>query len=149
MREYNFQVGDTGRLTDASRQIMANVIATFAGKWIKIRVWEEQESASDKQRKYYFAVIVSKFIQHFAEKNRHFSKDDMHASLMCTIGGFNKPFVNALTGEEQEDRLSWNDLSKKQAEGYFTLCRKDAAERGFNCPEPNEPEAIWLMDNYR
>ena len=137
------------KLVDASRQIIANVISTFAGKWIKIRVWEAEEAASNKQRKYYFAVIVHKFIQHYKEQGADYTKRIMHNSLMCAVGGFNKPFVNALTGEEQELRISYNDLSVKQAEGYHTLCRKRAAELGFNIPEPNEPEAIWLVDNYK
>jgi len=149
MREYNFMVPDTGKLTNDTRQIMANAIARFAGKWIKIKVWEAEESPSDKQRKYYFAVIVHKFMQFYKEKGAVHSKAVMHNSLMRAVGGFNKPYVNALTGEEQESRLSYNDLSVKQAEGYHTLCRMRAAEYGFDIPEPNEPEAIRLMDNYR
>ena len=58
MREYNFMVHENGKLTDASRQIMANVISTFAGKWIKISVAERKEKRSLNQNDYYWGVIV-------------------------------------------------------------------------------------------
>jgi hypothetical protein len=144
MQPLNAVVSPEGKLPPYISKLAGERIAALSGKHIKIKIWAAEETPSDKQRKYYFAVIVHKFCQHYAG----YSKDDMHNSLMRAVGGFNKPFVNALTGEEDEDRLSWNDLSVKQAEGYMTLCRKRAAEKGFNVPEPHEDEAKWLMDNY-
>jgi hypothetical protein len=152
MREYSFFVDKNGVIPEYARKQCATEIAKRPEKHIKIKIWEAEETPSDRQRKYYFAVVVHKYCQHFINnesgKYSKEEKDAMHNSLMRTIGGFNKPFVNVITGEEDEGRLSWNDLSKTQAEGYMTLCRKRAAEKGFNVPEPHEDEAIWLMDNY-
>lgn len=58
MKTYSFQVQDNGKLTDASRQIMANIIATLAGKRIKISVSEWKEKRSLDQNALYWAAIV-------------------------------------------------------------------------------------------
>lgn len=138
MRNFSFQVQDNGRITDDSRQVMANVIAGMAGKRIKIGVSEWKESSSDKQRKYYFSVIVPAYIVYFGARGKFFDKDQMHDSLMRSVGGFSNPYVNPFTGEPDAGRLSYNDLTTAQCEGYHTLCRQWAAEHDFQIPEPNE-----------
>jgi hypothetical protein len=138
MKSFSFQVGDDGKLTDGSRRIMANVIASMPGKRIKIAVSEWKESSSDKQRKYYFSVIVPAFIEHFAKQGKVFDKDQMHDSMMRAVGGFSNPYVNPFNGEPDAGRLSYNDLTTAQCEGYHTLCLKWGAENGFQIPMPNE-----------
>jgi len=138
MKSFSFFVPDSGRLTDDSRLIMANVIATMAGKRIKIAVSEWKESSSDRQRKYYFSVIVPAFIVYFGSQGKFFDKDQMHDSMMRFIGGFSNPYVNPFTGEPDAGRLSYNDLTTAQCEGYHTLCRQWAAANQFDIPEPNE-----------
>lgn len=149
MQPLNAVVSLEGKLPPYISKLAGERIAALAGKHIKIKIWEAEESPSDKQRKYYFAVIVHKFCQYLNEHGGNYSKEEMHDSLMRTVGGFNKPFINAFTGEEQHLRISYNDIGIKGAESYHTLCRKKAAELGFDVPEPHEDEAKWLMDNYK
>jgi hypothetical protein len=134
----SFYVGDDGKLTEDSRKTCANKIASFAGKKIHITIEESVEFSSESQREYYFAVIVPAFAQHFASKGQIFDKDQMHDSMMRGVGGFSNPYVNPFTGEPDGGRKSYTRLTKTQAEGYHTLCRKWAAENGFDVPEPNE-----------
>ena len=146
MKTFSFQVGDNGKLTDVSRQIMANIIATLPGKRIKISVSEWKESSSDRQRRYYFKVIVEGFIDYFANRPENpmiFDKKTMHDQLMRAVGGFSNPYVNGFTGEPDAGRISYNDLSTAQCEGYHTLCRMEAAKRKFTILEPNENENYY------
>lgn len=146
MKSFSFFVPDTGRLTDASRQIMANVIATMAGKRIKIAVSEWKESSSDRQRRYYFKIIVQGFMDYFANRPENpmtFEKKIMHDQLMRAVGGFSNPYVNGFTGEPDAGRMSYNDLTTAQCEGYHHLCRMEAAKRGFQILEPNENENYY------
>lgn len=138
MKTYSFQVQDNGQITTDSRQIMANVIAGMASKRIKIAVSEWKESSSERQRRYYFKVIVEAFIEYFSKVGKVFNKEQMHDSMMRSIGGFANPYVNPFSGEPDAGRLSYNDLTTAQAEGYHTLCRQWAAEHDFQIPEPNE-----------
>ena len=135
MREFFFKVLDNGKLPDGIKKTLANVIPTYAGKYMKLTIEEKRESPSDRQRRYYFKVIVPAFMKHF---DNGLNKDQMHDSMMRVIGGFNNAYVNPFTGEEDAGRKSYNDLTSAQAEGYHTLCRKWAAENGFDIPEPNE-----------
>ncbi len=144
MRSFSFHTDETGKLTDESRRIVGNYISTIKGKRIKITVSEFKESSSDKQRKYYFSVIVPAFIEHFAKEGKVFDKDQMHDSMMRAVGGFSNPYVNPFTGEPDAGRLSYNDLTTTQCEGYHTLCLKWGAENGFQIPMPNE--AIYQED---
>lgn len=138
MREFFFMVLESGKLPEGIKHTLARVIPEYAGKYVRLTLEEKQESPSDKQRRYYFGVIVEAYIEHFKANGKILDKDQMHDSMMKTIGGFNNAFVDPFTGEPDEGRLSINDLTKAQAEGYFTLCRKWAAENGFDIPEPNE-----------
>lgn len=140
MNPLNFMVQDDGKLTDGSRQVCANVISSFAGKHITIEIAEKKDTSSSRQRRYYFGVIVPAFQQYFADQGTEYDKDNLHDSMMRNIGGFNNPFVNPFTGEPDEGRKSYNDLTKAQTEGFHTLCRKWLAEKGVDCPEPNEAE---------
>ena len=131
-----FKMLDTGKMPSGIKETLANILPKFAGKEMEMTIIEAKQSASAKQRRYYFGVIVPAFQEYFAEQN--YDKDNLHDSMMRNIGGFNNPFVNPFTGEPDEGRKSYNDLTKAQAEGYHTLCRKWLAEKGIDCPEPNE-----------
>jgi len=132
------QILDDGRLPDGIKHSLATLLPSYAGKKINFTIEETKDTASDKQRRYYFGVVVPAYQQYFKEKGQSFDKDNMHDAMMKSIGGFNNPFVNPFTGEPDDGRKSYNDLTKAQAEGYHTLCRKWAAEHGFDIPEPNE-----------
>lgn len=129
-------LGEGGRLPDATKQDLASILPNYAGKEVSISIEERGNKISDKQRRYYFKVIVSGFMSHF----KGYSKDEMHSALMKTVGGFNNPFVNPFTGGPDESRKSLRDVTRSQAEGYFTLCRKRGAELGLNIREPNEED---------
>ncbi len=145
MKTLTFRVLDSGRIPEGTRHTLSLLFPAYAGKVLRLSISEAKETASDKQRRYYFGVIVEAFVDYFQSQGKSYTKDQMHDSMMRSIGGFNNPFVNPFTGEPDEGRLSYNDLTTAQAEGYHTLCLKQGAEYGFQIPLPNEVdyEAIY------
>ena len=130
------KLSDDGKLPIGTKEALAVIFPRYSGKEISIAIEERGNKISDKQRKYYFKVIVAGFMEHF----KGHSKDEMHSALMKSVGGFNNPFVNPFTGEPDESRKSLRDITRSQAEGYFTLCRKRGAELGLDIREPNETD---------
>lgn len=138
MQPINAVVSPEGKLPPYVSKLAQERISALAGRHIKIKIWEAQKTASESQREYYFAVIVPAYVNHFALEGKRFDKEQMHDSMMRFIGGFSNPYVNPFTGEPDAGRLSYNDLTVAQCEGYHTLCRKWAAENGFDIPEPSQ-----------
>lgn len=138
MTTLTFCLLETGRLPQGIKETLARIFPALAGKKIRLIIEEDGETSSDKQRRYCRGVIVPAFMDYFAKQGKHFDNDTMHDQMMRVIGGFSNPYVNAFTGEPDEGRLSYNKLTKAQTEGYHTLCRKWAAEKNFDIPEPNE-----------
>lgn len=133
-----FKVLEGGKLPDGIKQNLLTLLPPLAGKEVYLTLEEKRDTSSHKQRRYYFGVIVPAFQQYFAGLGQNYDKDNLHDSMMRNIGGFNNPFVNPFTGEPDEGRKSYNDLTRAQAEGFHTICRKWLAEKGVDCPEPNE-----------
>lgn len=143
MAQFTFYVTESGRLPQGIASTLTARLKELAGKKCTIKLEEASSSTSDKQRRYYFGVIVEDFIKYFISQHQHFTKEQMHDSMMRSIGGFNKPFVNPFTGEPDDGRISYNDLTTAQAEGYHTLCLKWAAEKGFQIALPHEDLTMY------
>ena len=131
-------MGKDGVIPVYGRELCARTIASFAGQHIHITIEAAKEYSSDNQRRYYFDVIVGAYLEHFAKKKEFYTKDDMHDIMMRSVGGFSNPYVNPITGEPDQGRMSYNKLLKTQTEGYHTMCRAWASTKGFDIPEPNE-----------
>lgn len=132
MREYNFMVPDNGKLTDGARQIMANVIATFAGKHIRITVAEKKEKRSLDQNAYYRGVVLPHVRRVMFECGDARSLDDWHEVLLLSFS----PLVNvtALNGDsvllpERTHKMSVEDMAK-----FITLVSAEMAMRGEPVP---------------
>jgi hypothetical protein len=140
-----FVDGD-GKPNEQIRNAVRDRFAELDGEPITLEINPCKETTSDKQRRYYFKIVVPAFIKHFAERKEsplRFDTDTMHDQMMRAVGGFSNPYVNAFTGEPDAGRISYNKLTTAQCEGYHTLCRKWAAENKFNVPEPNENENYY------
>ncbi len=148
-REWTTQITNAGHLPGQMHRAFDDLIRSLAGKLITIRV-SSAETSSASQRKYYFGVIVKAYVAHFAAKGKYYDKDDMHDMMMRAVGGFSNHYVNPFTGEPDCGRMSYNKLTKAQAEGYHTLCRQWAAEAkpSFDIPEPNEIPISAYEDNH-
>lgn len=130
-----------GMLSAKTMQMLNEYLAEHEGNHAEITIRidnAEKSSASSRQRRYYFGVIVPAYIDYFRGQGQAYDKDQMHDSMMRYVGGFNNPFVNPFTGLPDEGRKSYNDLTMPQAEGYHVLCLKWGAEHGFQIPMPNE-----------
>lgn len=143
MTTLTFQITSEGRLPDGIRSTLARVIPTYIGKTVELILNEYRPKSSDKQRAYYFSVIIKAFQDYFHKKGTWYDTDDLHDMMMREIGGFKNPYVNPFTGEPDSGRTSYKKLTKPQCEGYHILCRQWLAEHGVDCPEPNEPPCAF------
>lgn len=137
---FNFVVGNDGILPVYGRELCARTIAKFAGQYIHITIEPAKEYSSDSQRRYYFDVIVGAYMEYFAKQKQFYTKDEMHDIMMRSVGGFSNPYVNPITGEPDQGRISYNKLTKGQAEGYHELARAWLATKGVQIPLPKEKE---------
>lgn len=139
MKDFPCYVDARGVLPPYVSDRAKNLIKELAGKKIYITIDEYSVKSSNEQRRYYFGVIVRDCVKYFAvEEKKVFTKEQMHDSMMRYIGGFSNPYVSPFSGEPDAGRVSYNDLTTAQAEGYHTLCLKWAAGKGFQIALPNE-----------
>lgn len=138
MRPLFFKVLEGGKLPEGIKQNLLTLLPPLAGKEVYLTIEEKKDTSSDRQRRYYFGVIVPAYQEYFAGLGQHYDKDNLHDAMMRNIGGFNNPFVNPFTGDEDQGRMSYNELAKIQVEGYHELCRVWLAEKGIQIPLPNE-----------
>lgn len=131
-------VESTGRLPTMLGERVRDVLKLLAGKPIHFVIEDQKRYSTNPQRQYYFAVIVTQFQQYFAAQGQWFDKDTLHEMMMTGIGNLWKEEPDPFTETIIKKRRSYNSLSTVEAENYHTLCRADAARRGFDIPEPNE-----------
>lgn len=148
MPTLTFCMTEEGKLPIGIKESLARMLPAYAGKKMRMVIEEYKETTSDKQRRYYFGVIVKAYHRHFALQGRHIEERQLHDTMMRHVGGFNNAFVDPFTGCPDSGRLSYNDLTKAQAEGYHTLCRQWAAEANppFDIPEPHEYTYLQYME---
>lgn len=132
MREYNFMVGDNGKLSDASRQIMANVISTFAGKWIKIAVSERKEKRSLDQNSYYWGVIVPHVRKVRFESGDPLTAEQVHEDLLAQFAP--SVTMKRLDGAIYTRPMRSKEMSVAEMATYITAITETMAAFGEPVP---------------
>jgi hypothetical protein len=125
----HFPAKERLRLSDAMRRM--------EGRRVAVKLYEPEAHSSNPQRRYYFSVIVQRYLEAFREAGNVMDKDEMHLWLKQEVG---KLWKEVLSPDATRSRVlrSYRDLSTKEAEDYHTLCRARGAELGIDIPEPNE-----------
>lgn len=138
MSSWTFTVTPEGKLPIGIKETLLRVIPTLAGKRMTMSLNIAKKYSSDPQRAYYFGVIVPR-IQGLllTQGGKYIDDDDIHSWLMWNVGKWVKE-KDMGRGEKMLLRRSYTDLSTVEAEEHHTKCRKWAAERGCDIPEPNE-----------
>lgn len=132
MKSFSFQVQDNGKLTDASRQIMANIIATLAGKRIKISVSEWKEKRSLDQNALYWAAIVPHVRKVRFDNGDPLTIEQVHEDLLEQFA----PAVEAkrLDGTVYTRPMRSKEMSVGQMAEYITAITACMAEFGYPVP---------------
>ncbi len=138
--EASLIVDQTGRLPLKLGERVRDVLKALAGKPIHFVIEDQKRYSTNPQRQYYFGVIVTQFQEYFSSHGMWYDKDDLHDMMMKEIVKLWIEEPNPFTGDIQKKRRSYNNLSTIEAENYHTLCRAEAAKRGFDIPEPHENE---------
>lgn len=132
MPEYNFMVQENGKLTDGSRQIMANVIAGFAGKWIKIAVCERKEKRSLDQNSYYWGVIVPHVRKVRFEMGDPLTIEQVHEDLLAQYSP--SVTMKRMDGAFYTRPLRSKEMYVAEMAAYITAITETMASFGFPVP---------------
>jgi hypothetical protein len=141
--EYHGTVDEAGNVS-LPKRLRKEVSSTFRGKKIKVTFERDRKRHSDPQRGYYFAVIISAFVDIFnnagweAQQGNKHHIDQVHRFLTNRFLD-NGPEVITAHGEVVKMPPSIRYCSTLEMENYFDDVRKWAAE-DFNyvIPLPNE-----------
>ena len=112
-------------------------IAKLEGKTIEVTVGEYKNKASNKQKRYYWGVVVPHVINMFKTHGTQVDKDETHEYLKKNIG---RMFVlkRDLEGNKCVIATSIARLTTSGMEDYLEKIRVWASEFGYEIPLPNE-----------
>ncbi|MBP7662306.1 MAG: recombination protein NinB [Shewanella sp.] len=132
MKTFSFQVQDNGKLTDISRQIMANIIATLAGKRIKISVSEWKEKRSLDQNALYWAAIVPHVRKVRFDNGDPLTTEQVHEDLLAQ-------FAPSVTMKRMDSTVYTRPMRSKEMSvpemaAYITAITETMAAFGFPVP---------------
>ncbi len=132
MKTFSFQVQDNGKLTDISRQIMANIIATLAGKRIKISVSEWKEKRSLDQNALYWAAIVPHVRKVRFDNGDPLTTEQVHEDLLAQ-------FAPSVTMKRLDSTIYTRPMRSKEMSvpemaAYITAITETMAAFGFPVP---------------
>lgn len=118
------------------RESMADVVRQQYDQDVEIVLQTPEKDRSDRQRKYYYGVIIKKLCE-----LEGYDKDDMSEIMAKNLLKFEIPMKDG-TVEEFYRRPS--SLNTKETEVYHEKCR-DYAMKNFNTyiPLPNEVEGQY------
>lgn len=120
-------------------ELRKRYLAGFEGRAVEEVIRKAQKAGSDKQRKYYFAVIVKEmcdFSSGYGRKSKH-EIDGMHLSLKLK-------FASEYDEDLKLTRIeSYADMTVERREEYHEDIRRWAATEFFiNIPSPSQTD--WL-----
>lgn len=142
MQACSFTFTSDGKVPHDVSVAVRDAVAAAKGEKLKLTLGKVKKYSSDPQRQYYFAVIIQRIQGLLLTRGgKYVDEDDIHDYLMRHVGQWMRE-KDIGGGEKILVRRSYNDLSTIEAEEHHTKCRKWAAERGLDIPEPNEEEKI-------
>ena len=134
---FNFYA-ENGRVPEHISKAVRDAVNNAGGIRLKLTLGKAKKYSSEPQRRYYWAVIIP-HIQGLllTSGGQYIDEQDLHSYLMWNVGGWTAE-RRGVRGEKILVRRSYTDLSTVEAEEHHLKCRKWAAERGLDIPEPNE-----------
>lgn len=130
---------DDQKISDHRRAQIAAAIAKLDGNLAQISVDKWHESASDRQRGYWFGVIVPAFIEHCGYEGPDSKEACHHDLLFHLMPDLRQYRKNPFTGEQEQRRVSWKELDKNQATKLIDRAFHFAAvDHGLYIQSPSE-----------
>ena len=110
------------------------------GRWpegtvFTVTVSRVRARVSDLQRAYWFAVVIPRIASYTGD-----DEDAVHDDLMRVFGPkVTKRWKNAKTGKRKQRvrRVSFSDLSTREATELIDRVRRDFGDQGLEIPEPD------------
>lgn len=125
------------RIPDAVRLQIGNALAKLEGHDAIITIERFHGKHSDKQRRYWWAVIVTAFVAHCGYEGPD-AKENCHADLMARLWPLRER-TNRVTGEVEKVRESLTNLDKAQMGTLIEAAWQFAAvDYGLVIPSPRE-----------
>jgi len=130
---------ESGTISPHSRRQIADFIKRLSAKCdaVSIRVEPYKDTATTRQKRYYFGVIVKIMQAYEMEMGNPMTAKSVHFHLKRDVGKLTR-FENSFDGTVTELVKSLKELSTKEIEDYFEIVRIWASEQGVYIPLPNE-----------
>jgi len=105
---------DNRVISDIKRLQISQAIEKFNDCWVEITVKKHLGKVRDRQRGYWFGVIVTAIIDYSGYDGAH-AKENCHDDLLFHLmPELRHERVNFLTGEVREKRVSWTELDTNE-----------------------------------
>jgi hypothetical protein len=130
-------VQGNGKLPDAMRREIANVIYRLGGKKVTVTVKETPKARSNNQNSYYWGICIPICTQIMRDAGNAVSEEDVHAFLKEHVGGLVTLFITP-KGQRKAVVRSSASLGTKEFEEYLEKVRMWALEENVIIPLPNE-----------
>lgn len=125
---------------------LSKALTPLEGKDVNIRITTDK-MGSDRQRNYYFAVIVEKVREAMNDYGSNYTKDDVHEFLKQEVGQLFVEMINPATGEILKFPGTTMEMTTREKEDYHEQCRAWAAENlGIVIALPNEADQAWINE---
>lgn len=126
------------KIQDAKRLAISEFIKTLDGGWAEVSIKKYLGKASDRQRRYWFGVVIPCVIDHCGYDGIS-AKDDCHDDLMYKLMPELRKKRKTLAGGEIDARVSWTELDREQTTLLIERAFHFAAtELGLVIPSPAE-----------
>jgi hypothetical protein len=130
---------ENGTISPHKRRQIADFIKRLSAKCdaVSIRVEPYKDTASNRQKRYYFGVIIPLIQAYFMNMGSPHSAEEIHFSLKEDVAKLTR-YITKFNGDVVLVVKSLSELSTQEAEDYFEIVRVWAAEQGIYIPLPNE-----------
>ncbi len=137
-REWIVQISNAGHLPGQVHREFDDLVRSFAGKRITIKLSPYKKKRSLNQNAYLWSVVYGRIVDVFREAGNNVDADDVHAYCKDIVGKLKQVFVTP-DGEVLTGPGSTAKLSTMEFEVYVEKVRAWAAETlGIAIPLPNE-----------
>ena len=131
------KVQENGRLTDADRLQIADVISKVPGKTLRISISLYRKRRTDKQNAYYWFVVIPAATRMLRDFGNEVNEHDTHEYLKLNVMKLGK-LVTGPNGAPQFVPGSSAEIPIDEWSDKMEMIRSWAAENGTAIPLPGE-----------
>jgi hypothetical protein len=129
---FSFCVLENGKLPPGMKVTLANVIPSYAGKWLNLTLAERKEKRTISQNDYYWVAIVPHVRKVRFDSGDALSIDQVHEDLLAQFAP--SKIATRFDGERYSRPMRSKEMSVKEMADYITAITACMAEFGEPVP---------------